>query len=189
MRLIPFISLLIAIVFSAVAWQQRNKFITSPYRHWFVYLHLAAVGLHQFEEYGWPGGFRAAFVAVFNMDRAGALIPSTMALEFLNAFGFTIIFGLIGWLGTRIIWVGLALLFVNFSNGFFHLVYTVTKMAYIPGVVTATLLYMPLGLFATRHTVKHNDIDGAHLLQAFAIGTLTSFLPFIHVWFKYWLGD
>ena len=185
MRLIPFISLTVAVFFALVAWKRRAEFETRPYFHWFLYLHLAAVGLHQFEEYGWPGGFRDIFVTVFNIDMAESLVPSTLSLEILNAFGLTTIFGLIGWLGTRVPWVGLGLLFVNFSNGFFHLVYSVTQMVYIPGAVTGTVLYMPLGLLAARHAIKRDDIDGPRLLLAFALGTLTSFLPFIQVWIAY----
>jgi hypothetical protein len=189
MRSIPFISLAVAVVFAFVAWKRRREFATRPYFHWFIYLHLAAVGLHQFEEYGWPGGFRDTFAAVFNIDAAGSLVPSTASLEILNAFGFTVIFGLVGWFGTRVPWVGLGLLFVNFGNGFFHLVYSMTQMGYIPGVVTGTVLYMPLGLLAARHAVRNNDVDGPRLVLAFALGTITSFLPFIHVWTAYALRN
>lgn len=187
MRLIPFISLVAAIFFAILAWNRRKEFAKRPYHHWFIYLHLAAVGLHQFEEYGWPGGFRDAFVAVFKIGMADSLVPSLLDLEILNAFGLTIIFGLVGWLGTRLKWLGMGLLFVNFANGFFHLVYSITQMAYLPGAVTGTLLYLPLGLLATRHAVKNNDIDAPGLLIAFALGTATSFLPFIHVWMEYGL--
>jgi hypothetical protein len=182
LRWIPFFSLAVAICFALIAWVRRKDFGTRPYFHWFIYLHLAAVGLHQFEEYGWPGGFRDIFAAVFSIDTAAALVPSTTSLEILNAFGLTTIFGLIGWMGTRWTGVGLGLLFLNFSNGYFHLVYAVTKMAYMPGVVTGTVLYLPLGLLATRHAVRHDDVGGPGLLLAFALGTAASFLPFLHIW-------
>lgn len=189
MRFIPFISLAVAIFFALLAWKRREEFATRPYFHWFIYLHLAAVGLHQFEEYGWPGGFRDVFVSVFNIDTADALVPSTFSLEILNAFGFTTIFGLIGWLGTRVTWIGLGLLFVNFGNGFFHLVYSITQMVYIPGAATGTVLYLPLGLFAARHAIKNNDIGGPGLLAAFTVGTAASFLPFVHVWIAHGLRN
>ena len=65
MSIYPIISLGIAVSFAGIASQKRKAFAARPYFHWFLYLHLTAVGLHQFEEYGWPGGFREAFVAVF----------------------------------------------------------------------------------------------------------------------------
>jgi len=185
---VPFISLGVAIMFAFLTWRRRNEFTVKPYFHWFIYLHLAAVGLHQFEEYGWPGGFRDAFVSVFGAFLAEAIVPSATVLELANAFGFMIAFGLIGWLGTRVIWVGMALLFVNFGNAFFHLVHSVVNMVYVPGVVTGTLLYMPLGLFAVRFAVRRDDITGAKLLLAFAAGTAASLLPFIHVWIAYGVG-
>ena len=189
MRLIPFISLAVAVFFALVAWKRREEFETRPYFHWFIYLHLTAVGLHQFEEYGWPGGFRDRFVTVFRIDMAESLVPSALSLEVLNAFGLMVIFGLVGWLGTRVPWVGLGLLFVNFGNGFFHLVYSVTQMVYLPGTVSGTVLYMTLGLLATRHAVKNDDVDVPRLLLAFVLGTIASFLPFIHVWIAYALRN
>jgi hypothetical protein len=58
-------------------------------------------------------------------------------------------------------------------------------MVYVPGAVTGTVLYLPLGLLAARHAVKNDDIGGPGLLAAFASGTAASFLPFIHVWIAY----
>lgn len=179
--LIPCISLAIAGGFALVAWKRRSEFAARPYFHWFIYLHLAAVGLHQFEEYGWPGGFRDAFVGLFPFA-ADTLVPSLPVLELFNSFGLMLIFGLLGWLGTRITWLGLGLLFVNFGNGFFHLVFSVVRQAYMPGAITGTLLYLPLALLATRHAVRHDGIGASRLLLAFAMGTAASFLPFIHVW-------
>jgi hypothetical protein len=188
MSIIPFVSLSVAAVFAALAWHRRGEFASKPYFHWFLYLHLSAVGLHQFEEYGWPGGFRDAFVSVFGIPQAPILVPSAQVLEFMNAFGLTLVFGLIGWLGTRVIWVGLGLLYANFSNGFFHLIHSVIHMTYLPGTVTGTLLYLPLGLSATRFAVVRGDIDAKWLMSAFALGIAASFLPFIHVWLLYWVG-
>ena len=186
MPTLPFISLFVAAMFATIAWRKRCEFATRPYFHWFVYLHLAAVGLHQFEEYGWPGNFRNAFVGVFGIEQAASLVPPEVTLELLNAFGFTVLFGMLGLLGTRVIWVGLALLFVNFGNGFFHLIYSVTQMTYMPGAITGTVLYLPLGLFATKYAVTHGHVDDRKLLLAFALGTAASFLPFIHVWLLHW---
>jgi hypothetical protein len=187
-RPLPLISLGVALAFAALAWARRRDFGARPYFHWFLYLHLAAVGLHQFEEYGWPGGFREAFVGVFGFAEAAAIVPSATSLELLNAFGLTALFGVVGWLGTRVVWVGLALLFVNFGNAFFHLVASVTRMEYVPGVVTATLLYLPLALLATRHVVVRNDVTAPRLLFSFALGTAASFAPFLHVWALHSLG-
>ena len=187
MRPVPFLSLAVAIVFAFLAWKRRGNFPSRPYLHWFVYLNLAAVGIHQFEEYGWPGGFRDALAAVFPFAQADALVPTTLSLELLNAFGFTTLFGVLGWIGTRRTWIGLTVLFLNLSNGFFHLVYSVTRMSYVPGTVSGTVLYMPLAILAARHAAKHDDITAARLLLAFFLGALASFAPFLHLWLMYTL--
>jgi hypothetical protein len=165
-----------------IAWRRRREFRRHPYWHWFVYLHLTAVGLHQFEEYGWPGGFREAFMGVIGSPAAAGLIPPSRSLEALNVFALLPLFGLAGWVGTRFTFVGLGLLFVNFSNAFFHIVESVARMQYVPGAVTGGLLYLPLGLLAARHAVLHRDIGVPGLLASFLVGLALSLAPFIHVW-------
>lgn len=181
--MVPFVSLATGVVFLGIAWQQRHRFSERPYFHWFLYLHMGAVGLHQFEEYGWPGGFRDFLAGIFTARGVpDGLVPPTTSLELLNAFGLTALFGLIGWLGTRVRWAGLALLFTNFANGYFHLVYAVTRFEYAPGVITSACLYLPLGLFAARFAVRNDDVNAPKLFLAFALGTFASFLPFLHIW-------
>jgi hypothetical protein len=90
-RLIPCISLAIAAGCALVAWKRRDEFAARPYFHWFIYLPLTAVGLHQFEEYGWPGGFRNAYVGVFPFAAADALVPSLLVLELFNSFGLMLL--------------------------------------------------------------------------------------------------
>jgi hypothetical protein len=182
MSIFPVLSLFTGLFFLILSIIKRKEFRLKPYHHLFIYLHLAAVGFHQFEEYGWPGGFRDALVAVIGTDRAAFIVPSSVTLEMVNLFGFTMIFGLWGWLGTRSIPTGLSLLFLNFANAFFHLIYTVTKMEYMPGVLTGSFMYFPLTLIAVRFAIRHDDIKNRELLLAFFGGTLMSFLPFIHVW-------
>ncbi len=181
MRIIPFISLASGLFFLFLAWKRRSRFKTEPYFHWFIFLHLAAAGFHQFEEYGFPGGFRDFFVSVFNIDSADSIIPPVTSLELFNAFILTGVFGLTGWIGTRIRWIGIALLFMNMSNGYFHLTYSITRFVYVPGVITGTLLYMPLALLAVRYAVKNNDISAGKLIIAFTAGSAASFAPFFHV--------
>jgi hypothetical protein len=184
MTFLPFFSLAAALFLLWLAWRQRATFSARPYFFWFLYLHLAAVGLHQFEEYGWPGGFREVFAGVFANVRAASAVPSSTVLAMLNVFGFLPLFGLVGWLGTRVIPIGLGLLFLNFGNGFFHLVHAVTHLTYVPGVVTGTLLYLPLALLATRFAVVRNEIGTPQLLLAFFLGTAASFAPFVEVWVR-----
>lgn len=184
---IPFISLGVALVFAFIAWKKRDQFSGKPYFHWFLYFHMTAVGLHQFEEYGFPGHFREALVNVFGTPHASTLVPSLFELEIFNAFVLTTVFALWGWLGTRIIWTGFALLFLNFSNGFFHLIQSVIHMSYVPGAVTGSLLYLPLAMLAVYFAVERGDIDRKYLLLAFGLGTAGSFIPFIHVWLLHWI--
>ena len=58
---------------AVIAWRRRGEFSSRPYEHRLVYLNLAAVGLHQFKEYGWPGGFRGVFTGIFPFAEANSL--------------------------------------------------------------------------------------------------------------------
>jgi hypothetical protein len=183
---IAVLSLLVALTCAALAWSKRARFRADPYLFYFLLLHLAAVGLHQFEEYVWPGGFRDFFVSVFvAVPTAEQIVPSARALEVLNVFGFLPLFFVWGWLGRRRPWLGLALLFTNFGNGWFHLTYAVTRFSYNPGVVTGTLLYLPLAVLALRHAVRAGDVGTRQLLGAFALGAAVSFVPFLQVWLSH----
>ncbi len=182
------ISLIIAIVAGLVAWRTRANFSAKPYLFWFAYFPLVAVGLHQFEEYGFPGHFREAFVAALGAGWADPIVPAEGTLALLSAVALLPLFGLTGLLGTRIIWLGLAVLFVNFGNGFFHLIESVIHMRYVPGAVTGTLLYLPLALLAAHFAVNRREVSAAALLGAFFLGTAASLMPFLHVWLLQWQG-
>jgi len=188
MDCVPPISLLIAITSSVMAWKKRAEFESRPYFFWFVCFQLAAIGFHEFEEYGFPGHFREAFVGMFDTEKANELVPSVATLEILNSLVLINVFWVVGWVGTRIIWIGLAVLFINFGNGFFHLIESVIHMKYVPGAVTGTLLYIPLALLATHFAVARGDVNRGRLLLAFSVGTAASFIPFLHIWLLYWLA-
>ena len=181
MDFVPIISLLIATTSGVFAWQKRAEFSSRPYFFWFVYFQLAAIGFHEFEEYGFPGHFREAFVGIFGTEKANEVVPSVATLELLNSLVLINVFWLIGWAGIRITWVGLAVLFIHFGNGFFHLIESAIHMKYVPGAVTGTLLYLPPGLLATHFAVARGDVGRGRLLLAFSIGTAASFIPFLHI--------
>lgn len=183
--MIPTISLVVGAVFLALAYRDRSRFSDNPYLFWFLYLHMAAVGVHQFEEYVWPGGFRDFLASVFPVEMANETIPSATSLEILNVAGFLPLFAIWGWLGIKRPWLGLALLFLTFGNGWFHLTYAVTRFTYNPGTVTGALLFIPLGLFGLRHAIRADDVTPRQLVAALALGTAASFAPFVHFWMSY----
>jgi hypothetical protein len=177
----PLVSLAIAVGAALLAWRQRGDFAAHPWSHWFVYLNLAAVGLHQFEEYGWPGGFRDAFVAVFGDPAAAAVVPPSGVLAAGNAFGFTLLFGALGLLGTRVVWIGVATLSIHAANGLFHLGWSASHGTYVPGAVTGTLLYLPLAILAARFALARGAVGPGRLALAAGTGAIVSLAPFAHV--------
>jgi len=181
MRIVPFGNLVIAIAFGTLAWRRRSRFSSEPFMHWFVYLLLLALGLHQFEEYGWPGGFHSFFVQLTGLAKAPDRMPSRLQLELLNLVGLLPAIGIAGWLGARrAAWLGLAVVSATAGNGFFHFVYTVTTFSYCPGVVTGTLLFLPLWVLASHDAVRRGSVGRWPLLGSFALGTAVSVAPFLH---------
>ncbi len=181
MRIVPFGNLVVAIAFGVLTWRRRSRFSSEPFMHWFFYLPLLALGLHQFEEYAWPGGFHAYFFQLTGLAKAPDRMPSRLQLELLNLVGLLPAIGVAGWLGARrAAWAGLAVVSAFFGNGYFHFVYTLTTLSYCPGVITGTFLFLPLCVLAFHDAVRRASVGRWQLLGSFALGTTVSIVPFLH---------
>ena len=105
---------------------------------------LAAAVLHIVEEFFWPGGF-SDWYRGYRPD-----IAPTVTRRFLFWINAALVLGCLsaGIDGPSLYGAALFLTMaaILFANGAFHLIATLAAKRYSPGVVTGTLLYIPLGI-------------------------------------------
>ena len=142
-----------------------------------LWLPLIAIVLHMTEEFVWPGGFphwyrhfppgRVATVStrllviVNAVFVAMALIPPQLGA---NARGYAY-------------WMLAAA--IAAANGVFHLVATLRYRAYSPGVITGTLLYLPLGVVGAAYMLQNHLVAPAVIAQAAAFAVA-------YAWWSAW---
>jgi Protein of unknown function with HXXEE motif len=112
-------------------------------------LNFVALLVHQYEEYGFPGGFPA----IANMVLRPSSSPDRYPLNQNAAMVLNSIFGpamyLIPVFFPNVIWLGLAPALVGLMQFIFHGIYTNKKLGtfYNPGLAAVTLLHVPLGIY------------------------------------------
>jgi hypothetical protein len=137
--LIPAIAVLTWLGFSwnETAWLQR-----------LIVLDFVAMLLHQFEEYGWPGGFppiaNGVMFKSLHPNRAPLSQLSASTNNFVLAYvfyGIAALFPTVHWLAIAACLLGLFQVFAHgiVTNRAFHSFYN-------PGMATAILLFLPIGV-------------------------------------------
>ncbi|HTE46666.1 MAG TPA: HXXEE domain-containing protein [Gemmatimonadaceae bacterium] len=135
---------------------------------YFLWLPTVAVSAHLVEEFVWPGGF-AAWYRRYRPARASSV--TTQFLVIVNAV-LVVIALLPPLLGgsprANAFWLVIAA--IGAVNALFHLWAVVRTRAYSPGVVTGTLLYLPLSVLGYHELVASGIVSLGTALQAVAFG-------------------
>jgi len=130
---------------------------------------LIAASLHVFEEFVYPGGFRAWY-ASYRPEIASSL--SARYLVLINAI-MLVVCALIALAGPSP--NGAANWFVMtsilFWNAVFHVRAVIRTRSYSPGVVSAVLLYVPLAVFGSFRLVESKLVPWTIALLCFGIGS------------------
>ena len=132
------------------------------------WLPLAAVLLHLFEEFVWPGGF-AEWYRWYRPERAASV--TTRFLVWINVL-FVLMALIPVAMGFRPYGVAFWLVVASIAaaNGAFHLWAVLRTRRYSPGVVTGCILYLPLAVFGFVYFWRAGLANVALLLQAAIIG-------------------
>jgi hypothetical protein len=118
---------------------------------------LFLVSLHLIEEFVWPGGFGEWYRRVYP-ERGASLTP-----RFLVWINILLVVMSLGAAVLRTSENGIRLWLIVASiaaaNGVFHILATIRRREYSPGVVTGALLYLPFGIlgyawFLSNHLVR-----------------------------------
>lgn len=129
---------------------------------------LLAIGAHEWEEFAWPGGFRAWYIAYSpHVERS----MTSRFLIFINtivplAAAIAAIFFARPW--ARLLWLGVASGVA--INAIWHIQATVRTRRYSPGVVTGALLYLPLVAYAFAHFVECGLVSPRNAITAATYG-------------------
>jgi hypothetical protein len=113
-----------------------------------LWIHLAILLLHQFEEYSFPGKFKDFYNAnILNKNRI-TKFP-------LNDNGILMVNLVLGWtfyliaaiFGEKTIWLTIGLLGVTTFNGLMHTIMFFKLKKYNPGFITGLFIFIPFGLY------------------------------------------
>jgi Protein of unknown function with HXXEE motif len=135
---------------------------------WLSWAPLIAAALHVGEEFVWPGGFLVWYrryrpqIANSLTTRFAVVVNGILLLACL-------ISGLLG-NGPQGVALWLTVVSVLLSNVAFHVLASIRTGAYCPGLVTAVLLYLPLGLFGYWYFVNSGLSSRGTALTALIVG-------------------
>jgi hypothetical protein len=141
---------------------------------YFLWLPLAAVALHLIEEFVWPGGF-PAWYRWYRPWRAKSV--TTRFLVIVNAVlvALALLPPLLG-ASPRGLAYWLMVAAIAAANGVFHIYATASRKKYSPGVITGTLVYLPLGILGYAVLVRPGVVSPGTTIEAVIVGVG------FHVW-------
>ena len=147
-------------------------------------MNFAALLIHQFEEYGFPGGEPA----IMNIVLQNSDMPDRYPLNQLSAMVGNVVaaypFYLLPVFFPNVIWLGLAPMLFGIMQFFVHGVLTNKKMKsiYNPGLGAVVLLHVPIGVYYIYYVVSCGLTNSAVWITsiiytiafaAIAVGALT----------------
>jgi hypothetical protein len=126
----------LAISWNGIGWPQR-----------LVTLNFVAMLLHQFEEYGWPGGFPALANGVIFKSSKPDRYPLSAWTAWINNFCLAYVMYGIAALFPSVAWLGIAGSLLGFGQVWAHgfMENRALKSFYNPGLVTAIFMFLPIG--------------------------------------------
>jgi hypothetical protein len=133
-----------------------------------LFLPLIAVAAHLVEEFVWPGGF-PEWYRRYHPERAGSVTTRLLVVVNVVLVVLALLPPILG-ATARGIAFWLVVAGIGVANAAFHIWATVTRRAYSPGVVTGTLLYVPLAIYGTWVFILMGRAPLATGIQALAWG-------------------
>jgi hypothetical protein len=135
---------------------------------WLFWAPLAAAAIHVAEEFVWPGGF-LTWYRQYRPSIANSLTTSFAVLVNGILLFACLTAGLFGD-SPRGVALWLTIVAVLLTNVGFHVLASIRTGAYCPGLVTAVLLYLPLGLFGYWYFVSSGLSSRGTALTALIVG-------------------
>jgi hypothetical protein len=115
------------------------------------------------------------FVAWFNVHVSRGITAPLFWTVNYTALGITVAVVIIEWLSRSAISAALAIAWLSLlmlANALFHVVAAITDRAYMPGLVTAILLYLPFYALVVRSTLDQGRLPRGAVAAAALVGAL-----------------
>jgi hypothetical protein len=140
----------------------------------FLWLPVAALGAHLFEEFVWPGGF-AKWYRQYPPGHIAPVSPVFLFLINVAFVGFALLPPLLG-ASPRGLATWLTVAAMAAANAVFHLIAVLRTHTYSPGVVTGAAFYLPLAFIGGAYLTRLGLVSLGTVLEAIFIGTA------YHIW-------
>jgi hypothetical protein len=141
-------------------------------REYFLWLSLAAYAIHIYEEamLGWLGWARSQF----------KLTQLEMSDFYLTNAVVIVIGAATAQIGWNYAAIGLFLPALQWINGlFFHVFPVIFTRRFSPGVITAVLLFLPIGTLCFWGAVKDGAADSLTIVFSLMIASALMAIPFV----------
>ncbi|MEK4850415.1 HXXEE domain-containing protein [Paenibacillus sp. FSL H7-0756] len=125
-----------------------------------LWLSLVAILLHQFEEYRWPGYFPGIFnKALFKSESPDNYPLNKQSAMIINVV-IAYVFYLLPVFFPSVVWLGMAPVLMGFFQIIFHgvVVNIRAKSMYNPGLVSAIVVHLPVGIWYINYVYEHHLI-------------------------------
>ncbi len=146
-----------------------------------VYSFMALL-VHQFEEYGLPGGFPTIFNVIFNgEEQTPDRYPQNSNLAMIVNVCLAYPLYILPILFPDAIWLGLASIFFGFAQVPGHgIVFNLRlKSFYNPGLAACVFLHLPVGIVYINYIVKHQLATTTDFLFGFIAFIVSMFITVI----------
>lgn len=125
--------------------------------------------LHVFEEFVYPGGFANEFKQMLlkinlKMTNAWLVVTNIMFLTIVTSTLFI-----------ENTLFGLSVISITLLNGLLHIGKSLQVKRYFPGLITAALFYIPIGIFSFWSF----DLNLIQKIQCLVLGLLMHLVPFL----------
>lgn len=146
-----------------------------------LWMHIALLMLHQFEEYVYPGGFQEFYNCnIWNKSRLTTRPLTNNGILFVNVvLGWTA-YGIAALIGKSALWLATGLLFPTMVNGVMHSLMAILLRRYNPGLFTALVLFLPFSSFALGYVLEYLTLR--EWLLAGTSGAISSAAIPVTVW-------
>ncbi|MCX6006525.1 MAG: HXXEE domain-containing protein [Chloroflexi bacterium] len=137
---------------------------------------LIASILHMVEEYFFPGGFMTVMKRM-NPDFAPFVnVPMAVVINGLQLVLCIIVI----FVGRSNLAFSLSAASLLFINGLAHLGGSIRLKGYVPGVVTGSVLYLPLSIYAFYYFTASGELNVLDTVTAAWLGMLYQIVPLVY---------